>query len=292
MDDNLDDVESDELASKEAELKLLRAQNRRLTEQVNTLTMELHVRDEAKANAKEAMSEQEERSQKMMSRMRKYKELLQMQKAQLDELSESNQQLTNQNTKLQRLLKQARAKVPSDQEAATMQHMSECKEKYDNEIGNYHRLLMWLLQLDSSLPRSAAPPIDEEANTTTGSFMSTARSDGIPPTPGGIIRIGEMQKQGDFVKSWKKRLFLLREDGQLMYFGDGDVPKSRGAIDINRVHRITKAEQDTMLPFSVALSYENRDWFLNFESQSQMQDWIATIKALKVRRDEPKPRPR
>ena len=216
-----------------------------------------------------------------------------MQKAQLDEISEANQQLSNQNTKLQRLLKQARAKAQPDGEASSAQQLADYKEKSELEVNNYHRLLMWMLQLESSLPRLATSSVSgaEEANTATGAFaaMGSKSTDGVPATPGGVMRIGELQKQGDFVKSWKKRLFVLREDGQLLYFSEGDVPKPRGSIDVNRVSKITKAEQDTMLPFSIALTADGRDWFLNFESQSQMQDWISAFKA---RREEPKPRPR
>lgn len=43
-----------------------------------------------------------------------------------------------------------------------------------------------------------------------------------------MAKVGYMVKQGDLVKSWKRRLFLLRENMQLIYYAVADRPDPKG----------------------------------------------------------------
>ena len=92
-------------------------------------------------------------------------------------------------------------------------------------------------------------------------------------------------------RSWKKRFFVLRSDGQLIYYADTDAPKPRGSIDIHSVQQFAKGGEDA-LPNTIGLICNGKDMFISFDSQQQMNEWITAFKQMMTRKDEVKPRPR
>eukprot|EP01094_Clydonella_sp_ATCC50884_P003414 TRINITY_DN12644_c0_g1_i1.p1 TRINITY_DN12644_c0_g1~~TRINITY_DN12644_c0_g1_i1.p1 ORF type:complete len:423 (+),score=143.97 TRINITY_DN12644_c0_g1_i1:147-1271(+) len=279
-------VDLDEILT---EMEVLHARLKRRDEEIEDMQRKMHVL-EASGAPSHTKVEENAKIEKLTEQLRKYQSKVEAMKVAYEEVSEQNRELKATNKKLARRVKEQTAKLRKSTEPAVDKGSvvipEEQKARYDGEVCNYHTLLMWMLNLESALPLED----NGDANTDAGAFRSLSAA-GVPPTPGGVLKMAMLSKQGQYVKSWKRRFFVLRQDGQLLYYHENDAPKPRGAIDLLQVNQFTKGGEDS-LPNTIGLRCDGRDWCVAFDSQKQMKEWVAVIKSMMRRKEEAKPRPR
>lgn len=94
-----------------------------------------------------------------------------------------------------------------------------------------------------------------------------------------ILKMGNMKKQGNFVKRWKKRNFTLHANWLLRYYDSEGVQK--GAIDLVDVEQFITFEPNARNPFMFKLITPTREWKLTCSSAEEFHDWTETINNLR-----------
>jgi len=95
-----------------------------------------------------------------------------------------------------------------------------------------------------------------------------------------ILKVGHMKKQGNFVKSWKRRNFTLHANWLLRYHDSNGVQK--GAIDLVEVEQfITFDEPAARNPFMFKLITPTREWKLICDSLEEFNAWTEAITSLR-----------
>jgi len=120
------------------------------------------------------------------------------------------------------------------------------------------------------------------------------------------IKTGWMTKEGAVVKNWKKRFFVVRHDYKIEYYDKEETYKSGGNPKgiINPAGYTVEAEPEKTLlkrvedlaakikvdvsslskpkslpPNTLGLLHERRrDWYIQFESEAQKQEWVPVLK--------------
>eukprot|EP00245_Coleochaete_scutata_P016507 TRINITY_DN7734_c1_g1_i1.p1 TRINITY_DN7734_c1_g1~~TRINITY_DN7734_c1_g1_i1.p1 ORF type:complete len:165 (-),score=24.40 TRINITY_DN7734_c1_g1_i1:807-1244(-) len=92
-------------------------------------------------------------------------------------------------------------------------------------------------------------------------------------------RAGWLMKQGEYIKTWRRRWFVLKQ-GKVFWFKDSDVnqhSRPRGVISVNQCLTIKGAEDVLNKPFAFELSTSNETMFFIADSDKEKEDWINSV---------------
>lgn len=98
-----------------------------------------------------------------------------------------------------------------------------------------------------------------------------------------LLKAGFMLKKGNRIKNWKRRLFVVRTDGTVLYYAPQDAPKPRGAVDLKELTRITRTPGTADMPESIDLHTPTRIFSMHFDNQEDEQAWLETIRQFSKR---------
>jgi hypothetical protein len=93
-------------------------------------------------------------------------------------------------------------------------------------------------------------------------------------------RSGWLTKQGDYIKTWRRRWFVLKQ-GKLFWFKDSSsvtrdsVP--RGVIPVGRCLTVKGAEDVINKPFAFELATVNYTMYFVADTEKDKEDWINSI---------------
>mmetsp|Transcript_16907 Transcript_16907/g.46670 ORF Transcript_16907/g.46670 Transcript_16907/m.46670 type:complete len:145 (+) Transcript_16907:1360-1794(+) len=92
-------------------------------------------------------------------------------------------------------------------------------------------------------------------------------------------RSGWLTKQGDYIKTWRKRWFVLKQ-GKIFWFkSDVLTPETipRGVIDVNKCLSIKGAEDTINKPFAFEISTHAESMFFIADTEKDKEDWINAV---------------
>lgn len=92
-------------------------------------------------------------------------------------------------------------------------------------------------------------------------------------------RAGWLMKQGEYIKTWRRRWFVLKQ-GKLFWFkSDVVTPDSvpRGVIEVHRCLSIKGAEDTINKPHSFELSTTTDNMFFIADTEKEKEDWINAV---------------
>ncbi|KAL0845054.1 hypothetical protein Bca101_018300 [Brassica carinata] len=94
-------------------------------------------------------------------------------------------------------------------------------------------------------------------------------------------RSGWLTKQGDYIKTWRRRWFVLKR-GKLLWFKDqsaaltrGSIP--RGVISVGDCLTVKGAEDVVNKPFAFEISSGNITMFFVADNEKEKEEWINSI---------------
>jgi len=95
-----------------------------------------------------------------------------------------------------------------------------------------------------------------------------------------IIKEGAMQNEGKMYKTWRKRHFVLLDDGQLVYYGNQGDDNALGSIKIRGFKNIVKMSYGKTKQFGFEIETDdNRVCKFLCEEEKDQIEWIKTIKS-------------
>lgn len=87
-----------------------------------------------------------------------------------------------------------------------------------------------------------------------------------------------MLKQGDRVKNWKRRYFVLRSSNELMYFRDQGCTRQCGLVDLNKPCSVSKHIVDSdKLQHCFRVNTIGRTWIFSCGNVSERNDWLQLL---------------
>ncbi|KAJ6964429.1 pleckstrin [Populus alba x Populus x berolinensis] len=92
-------------------------------------------------------------------------------------------------------------------------------------------------------------------------------------------RSGWLTKQGDYIKTWRRRWFVLKQ-GKLVWFKDRNVTRGaipRGAIPVGKCLTVKGAEDVLNKPYAFELSTSQETMFFIADSEKEKEEWINSI---------------
>ena len=98
-------------------------------------------------------------------------------------------------------------------------------------------------------------------------------------------RAGWLMKQGDVVKTWRRRWFVLK-DGKLFWFADAAVTSSsqtRGVVDVSRCLSVKGAEDTLNRQHAFELSSRTDTVYFVADSAKEKEAWINALGKAVVR---------
>lgn len=92
-------------------------------------------------------------------------------------------------------------------------------------------------------------------------------------------RAGWLTKQGEYIKTWRRRWFILKQ-GKLFWFKDsvvtrGSVP--RGVIPVATCLTVKGAEDVIHKEFAFQLSTKSETMYFIADSDKEKEDWISSV---------------
>eukprot|EP01088_Endostelium_zonatum_P017879 TRINITY_DN5516_c0_g2_i1.p1 TRINITY_DN5516_c0_g2~~TRINITY_DN5516_c0_g2_i1.p1 ORF type:complete len:306 (+),score=100.85 TRINITY_DN5516_c0_g2_i1:28-918(+) len=93
-----------------------------------------------------------------------------------------------------------------------------------------------------------------------------------------VIKVGTLQKQGNLMKGqYRKRLFLLRANRQLIYFSTKEKPVPRGILDLRECLGMEISKSDKQL---LEILTPTGKFSLRADSKEQRDDWAQSLMTL------------
>lgn len=92
-------------------------------------------------------------------------------------------------------------------------------------------------------------------------------------------RAGWLMKQGEHLKTWRKRWFVLKQ-GKIFWFKSDGVSKDsvcRGCLDVSKCLSVRGAEDAINKPFAFEISSSRETMFFVAETNKDKEDWINSI---------------
>ncbi|KAL5721100.1 Fatty acid synthase subunit beta [Ranunculus cassubicifolius] len=92
-------------------------------------------------------------------------------------------------------------------------------------------------------------------------------------------RTGYLTKQGEYIKTWRRRWFVLKQ-GKLFWFKESHITRSskpRGVIPVNTCLTVKGAEDVLNKPFAFELSTNVETMYFIADSEKEKEEWINSI---------------
>lgn len=92
-------------------------------------------------------------------------------------------------------------------------------------------------------------------------------------------RSGWLMKQGDYIKTWRRRWFVLKE-GKIFWFLNNNVTKdskTRGVIDVGKCLSVKGAEDAIHKANGFELSTRTETKYFVADSSKEKEEWINSI---------------
>ncbi|XP_021891786.1 pleckstrin homology domain-containing protein 1 [Carica papaya] len=93
-------------------------------------------------------------------------------------------------------------------------------------------------------------------------------------------RVGWLTKQGDYIKTWRRRWFVLKQ-GKMFWFKDShDVTREstpRGVISVGTCLTVKGAEDVLNKPCAFELSTGDYTMYFIADSEKEKEEWINSI---------------
>lgn len=92
-------------------------------------------------------------------------------------------------------------------------------------------------------------------------------------------KVGWMQGQGEVIKTWRRRWFVLKQ-GYLFRFATQDVvssSKPRGIVDLSKVTDVSEARELTGRPNSLKLSTATGHVAYICDSETELVEWVSAL---------------
>lgn len=92
-------------------------------------------------------------------------------------------------------------------------------------------------------------------------------------------RAGWLNKQGEYIKTWRRRWFVLKQ-GKLFWFKESNVTRSsrpRGVIPVADCLTVKGAEDVLHRQFAFELSTRNDTMYFIADSEKEKEDWINSV---------------
>lgn len=91
-----------------------------------------------------------------------------------------------------------------------------------------------------------------------------------------VVRSGFLTKQGALVKSWKRRYFVLNQNGTMQYFRKEGDESPAGVIDVPG-----SVVEETPMPggpsFCFSVTTARRRYVISAESPQVRNDWVNVL---------------
>ncbi|XP_047954752.1 pleckstrin homology domain-containing protein 1 [Salvia hispanica] len=92
-------------------------------------------------------------------------------------------------------------------------------------------------------------------------------------------RAGWLTKQGEYIKTWRRRWFVLKQ-GKLFWFKESTVTRAsrpRGVIPVADCLTVKGAEDVLHRQFAFELSTRSETMYFIADSEKEKEDWINSI---------------
>eukprot|EP00898_Chlorokybus_atmophyticus_P004334 jgi/Chlat1/4901/Chrsp31S04910 len=94
-------------------------------------------------------------------------------------------------------------------------------------------------------------------------------------------RSGWLMKQGEYIKTWRRRWFVLKE-GRIFWFKENTVTsmsKPRGVIQVDRCVSVKGAEDAINMPnaFEISTHDSTRPMYFIADTDKEKEEWINAV---------------
>ncbi|EEF36743.1 pleckstrin homology domain-containing protein 1 [Ricinus communis] len=92
-------------------------------------------------------------------------------------------------------------------------------------------------------------------------------------------RAGWLTKQGNYIKTWRRRWFILKQ-GKLLWFKEKHVTRHsipRGVVPVGQCLTVKGAEDVINKPFAFELSTNQETMYFIADSEKEKEEWINSI---------------
>lgn len=92
-------------------------------------------------------------------------------------------------------------------------------------------------------------------------------------------RAGWLTKQGEYIKTWRRRWFVLKQ-GKLFWFKDSTITRAsrpRGVIPVASCLTVKGAEDVLNKQYAFELSTRTETMYFIADSEKEKEDWINSI---------------
>uniref|UniRef100_A0A1D1XMA7 Pleckstrin y domain-containing protein 1 n=1 Tax=Anthurium amnicola TaxID=1678845 RepID=A0A1D1XMA7_9ARAE len=124
------------------------------------------------------------------------------------------------------------------------------------------------------------------ASLWRGLTSAVSSSSSSSPEDGGGVefwhspeRVGWLNKQGEYIKTWRRRWFVLKQ-GKLFWFKDAAVTRAsrpRGVIPVGTCLTVKGAEDVLGRDFAFELSTSQETMYFIADSEKEKEEWINSI---------------
>mmetsp|Transcript_37 Transcript_37/g.61 ORF Transcript_37/g.61 Transcript_37/m.61 type:complete len:130 (+) Transcript_37:232-621(+) len=92
-------------------------------------------------------------------------------------------------------------------------------------------------------------------------------------------RTGWLMKQGAWIKTWRRRWFVMK-DGLIFWFKTDQISVSsvpRGIVEVNKCLSVKGAEEVLNKPYSFEISTRENTQYFVADSEKDKEDWINAV---------------
>ncbi|KAB2084204.1 hypothetical protein ES319_A05G319500v1 [Gossypium barbadense] len=92
-------------------------------------------------------------------------------------------------------------------------------------------------------------------------------------------RTGWLAKQGEYIKTWRLRWFVLKQ-GRLLWFKESSITRAsrpRGVIPVATCLTVKGAEDILNMQYAFELSTRKETMYFTADSENEKEDWINSI---------------
>ena len=131
------------------------------------------------------------------------------------------------------------------------------------------------------MARTTQSPLDEMLGPIMSLFKRPGASDGGPTVEfwREPERAGWLMKQGEHIKTWRRRWFVLKQ-GKIFWFKESEVnsmSQPRGVIEVKGCLSVKGAEDALNKPYAFELSTNMDTMYFIADSDKEKEDWINAI---------------